>query len=90
MCGPWHQSPVYGKKKRDVAWYAGVPRVFPEHQLPANLQRAKTQSSSAVQTGGSVLKGAARPSNEKLLATLEQCRVNVSIRHTAPHTGTPD
>lgn len=59
--------------------------MFPEHQLPANLEACGTEERVAM-AGCSGLEGVDRPSTQQVLATLQQCRVNVSVRHTASQT----
>jgi hypothetical protein len=70
---------------------AGVPRVFTEHELPAKLRDINTAGVMDVdememQGCRSVLEAAVQASTKQILATLQQCRVNVSIRHTGPQT----
>ena len=47
--------------------HAGVPRVLQHHELPAELITAELSTEVDV----------------KVLAALQRCRVNVSLRHTA-------
>lgn len=66
-------------------WDAGVPRVFPEHQLPASLQGYQGRGDEAWRAGSNGLdESSGMPTAAQVLATLQQCRVNVSVRHAAP------
>jgi hypothetical protein len=63
--------------------------VFTEHELPAKLRNINTAgvlNSAEVQGSGSMLEAADQTSIEQVLTLLQQCRISVSVRHTAPQT----
>jgi hypothetical protein len=66
--------------------HVGVPRVFPEHQLPEQLQELEADAELSHQGSCCGADDSGRPTARQVLATMQQCRVNISVRHTAPQS----